>query len=211
MTIKAYRIEGWGRAEFSPETIEMMRKTTEKSERERREIGFLLCKCFGRIVPSGEIVVGTYTEIPPEKLLATTCPRGCERVGYFHTHPDGIPHPTTSDIRAGVNALLPIVCVGTDRKITCYRIPGEIIEHRKKEEMYDEESNKVLKELMRKGYGLGEAMKHPKHDALIRKMYHCVELYRRPMIEFSEAIERQDRLTLRRYGKYGEPFLEVVW
>jgi len=215
MTSRAYSIRGWGRTEFSPEVIEMMRGAVERSEKMECEIGFLLCKCFGRITSSKEIAIGSHTEIPREKLLATTCPRGCEPIGYFHTHPSthpgGIPHPTAADIRVGVYELLPIVCVGTVRKIVCYKIPEEIIKYRRKEKEYGEESEKVLKELMQKGYSPDDAMKHPKYDALVGKMFHYTRLYWNSMNDFAEAVERQDRLTLRRYGKYGEPFLEVAW
>ena len=85
MVRRAYSIWGWGRTEFSPEVIEMMRSVVKRSEKIGYEIGFLLCKCFGRITPSKEIAIGSHIEIPREKLLATACPRGCEPIGYFHT------------------------------------------------------------------------------------------------------------------------------
>ena len=40
MTSRAYSIGGWGRTEFSPEVIEMMRGAVERSEEIGCEIGF---------------------------------------------------------------------------------------------------------------------------------------------------------------------------
>jgi len=219
-------IRGWGRTEFSQEAFDAMKGAMERSEMEGHTYGLLLCKCFGKITSSGEVVLGAYGELPREKLLATTCPRGCEPIGYFIARPSARPgeipypysypypphpHPISSDIWMGVQALLPIVCAGTDRKIVCYKIPEKIIEYRRKEKEYGEESERVLKELIREGYSPDEAMKHPKYDTLVGEMFRYTRLYWGPTNDFAGAVERQDRLALRRYGKYGEPFLEVVW
>ena len=145
--------------------------------------------------------------------MATSCPRGCKPEGLFVSRPSAHPErvPTLTEIRVGAQALLPIVCAGIDRKIVCYRIPERILDYRRVEKMYSKEAKDVFKHLIQRGFGPDEIIKYPGYADLIEKANHNAKLCWSSTSDFARAIERQDRLTLRRYGRYGEPFLEVVW
>lgn len=204
-------IEGWGRDDFTPETIKKMIDVTIESEVRDCELGFLLCRCNQKIIPSPKVIKGTYMELSKEELFAQECPKGCKRVGYFHTHPHAAPRPTAIDIKIGAREMAPIICVGADKEITCYKVPNWIIEYRKMAKEYGKKAHEVYEKLRHEGYNTEEIEKHPEYESLIRTWFKYDKKFEKYITDFGEAVERDDQLHLRSYEEYGKPFLKVRW
>ena len=77
--------------------------------------------------------------------------------------------------------------------------------------LYSKEAKDAFKHLIQRGFSPDEIIKYPRYADIIERAAHDAKLCQDSTSDFARAVERQDRLSLRRYGRYGEPFLEATW
>ena len=175
---------------FSEQAIKRMK---ELAKEYNVEVGCLLCmKDSGEIVCSDDYVIGSAEEIDPGKLLTLKCPAGSISIGYFHTHPQKRKAiPTAIDILIGARNLLPLVCVGTKYEICCVKIPDEIIELRRAENMYGKKVDALWKELLKKGYTPEQIEKDTLYQSLARKWFEYMKAFEQKAKEFGMRVESE--------------------
>ena len=63
------------------------------------EVGAAMCR-----LPNGKIIYGPMVEGTPTSVsVPMRCPPNSNLMGIFPTHPGGIPEPSETDIRSGLN------------------------------------------------------------------------------------------------------------
>ncbi len=82
---------------------------------ETRERGYNVCRGNGRYY-RGPTAVGTPTNVG----VPLKCPPGTRLVAVFHTHPDGSPLPSATDMKTGRKHRIPYICVKARGKTRCY-------------------------------------------------------------------------------------------
>lgn len=86
----------------------------------QNEIGHTICER-----PNGEIVSGPVAEGGPVSVeIPLQCPAGSRYVGLWHTHPGGIPYPSSVDIRTAQLTRAEKMCISVpETGVTkCYNV-----------------------------------------------------------------------------------------
>jgi proteasome lid subunit RPN8/RPN11 len=87
----------------------------------QNEIGASMCR-----KRDGSFVLGPVTEGTPMSVnVMISCPPGTEYWGPWHTHPGGIPYPSSQDMKSGRNTGAKGLCITVPEtgETLCHPVP----------------------------------------------------------------------------------------